>query len=135
MMDKSVAAPSPREYVTAFQEIGPLTAAQMRMLRIHYHAPESRITATQLASELGYGHYAFANRLYGALSRLMGEKLGYRPDPVYMGTMVLFEKRSGKWHWIMRPEVAEALEALGWVDGADPVSARGDRLADGLARG
>ena len=34
-----------------------------------------------------------------------------------LGTLVTFENRHGEWHWIMRPQVAEALELLGWVEG------------------
>jgi predicted HNH restriction endonuclease len=34
-----------------------------------------------------------------------------------LGTLVTFDKRQGEWHWLMRPEVAQALELLGWVEG------------------
>lgn len=34
-------------------------------------------------------------------------------------TLVTFDKRQGEWNWLMRPEVAQALELLGWVEGAN----------------
>lgn len=110
------ATPSFQEYVTAFNKIGPLTDMQVQMLRIHYYAPESTITATQMARAVGYGHYAFANAQYGRIASLMGEQLDYNPASVHLGTLVVFEKRNGEWHWILRPEVARALETLGWVE-------------------
>jgi predicted HNH restriction endonuclease len=36
-----------------------------------------------------------------------------------LGILVTFEKRQGEWHWLMRPEIAKALELLGWVEGAN----------------
>jgi predicted HNH restriction endonuclease len=36
-----------------------------------------------------------------------------------LGTLVTFEKRNNEWHWIMRPEVAEALQIMGWVDSSN----------------
>lgn len=48
---------------------------------------------------------------------MVGEQMGCRPKGVRLGVLVQFENRRGVWHWIMRPEVARALETLGWVSG------------------
>jgi putative restriction endonuclease len=87
------------------------------MLRVHYHAPERTITARKLAELVGYNSYSVVNAQYGRLARLVGEQLDYSPEPERLGTLVRFDKRHDEWHWLMRPEVAEALERLGWVQG------------------
>lgn len=85
------------------------------MLRAHYWAPNRTVTAEQLAGAIGYSSYVSVNMHYGRLARLVGEHLGYDPEPERLGTLVRFEKREDRWHWIMRQEVAQALEFLGWV--------------------
>ncbi len=50
---------------------------------------------------------------------MVGDRLEYNPTQERLGTLVTFEKRQGEWHWIMRPEVAQALESLRWVEGAN----------------
>lgn len=110
-------APSPEQYVAAFCKLGHVSDSQIRMLRLHYHAPARSITASQMARAIGYGHYSLANSQYGRLGRLVGNQLEYNPMKERLGTLVTFEKRQGEWHWLMRPEVAQALEILGWVEG------------------
>lgn len=113
------AAPSPEQYVAAFRKVGDVSDSQFQMLRLHYHAPARTITASQLARAIGYEHYSVANSQYGRLGRLVGEQLSYNPMKERLGTLVTFEKRHGEWHWLMRPEVARALEFLDWVEGAN----------------
>lgn len=88
------------------------------MLRVHYHAAERTVTAKELADLVGYTSYSVVNAQYGRLARLVGEQLDYNPEPERLGTLVRFEKRQDVWHWLMRPEVAEALERIGWVEEA-----------------
>ncbi len=111
------AAPSAEQYLAAFGKLSSVTDSQIQMLRLHYNAPGRTITATQLSHAAGYSHYSIANSQYGRLGRLVGEQLEYNPMKERLGTLVTFEKRQGEWHWIMRPQVAEALERLGWVEG------------------
>ncbi|HQU44294.1 MAG: HNH endonuclease [Planctomycetia bacterium 21-64-5] len=105
------------QYIAAFGKIANVTDNQIQMLRLHYHAPARTTTASQMARAIGYGHYSVANAQYGRLGRVVGNALGYNPKQVQLATLVTFEKRHGEWHWLMRPQVAEALEFLGWVDG------------------
>jgi 5-methylcytosine-specific restriction enzyme A len=108
--------PSARQYRAAFTALSDqITDNQRLMLRRHYHAPARTATARQLARAVGYGHYGAANGQYGPLALLVGDQLGYRPNKTRLGTLVTFEHRRGEWHWLMRPEVARALELLGWV--------------------
>lgn len=111
------AAPSPEQYTTALRRLPRVTDLHLRMLRLHYSAPDRTITADQLAHALGYEHHATANSQYGRLGRLVGEMLDYNPMRERLGTLVIFEKRDGEWHWLLRPQVATALELLGWVRG------------------
>lgn len=115
----SFTPPPTARYVVAFRAIRGLTDSHMQMLRIHYHAPERTVTAKQLALAVGFSSYSVANAQYGRLARLVSEQLDYNPEPEQLGTLVKFEKREGEWYWLMRPEVAQALETLGWVEGAN----------------
>ncbi|HJT76981.1 MAG TPA: HNH endonuclease [Gemmataceae bacterium] len=111
------AAPSADQYITAFRKVRSVTDSQIQMLRLHYNAPQRTITATQMARAIGYRHYSIANSQYGRLGRLVSDQLEYNPMKERLGTLVTFEKRQGEWHWLMRPQVARALERLGWVEG------------------
>jgi len=105
------------DYVAALRRIA-ITPHHMRMLQAHYHAPGRTLTATQMSKALGYPTYAAANLHYGKLGRLVAEQIGWRPLSEHtVFVLVTFEKPGREWHWIMRPEVAGALEQLGWVEG------------------
>ncbi|MBW4522620.1 MAG: HNH endonuclease [Scytolyngbya sp. HA4215-MV1] len=108
--------PDFQQYVAAFQAIGKLKDDHLQILQIHYHAHEQTITAKQLAQAMGYSHHATANMMYGRLARWVSEKLNYNPELEKLGTLVTFEKREGEWHWILRPEVSQALQVLGWIE-------------------
>lgn len=112
-------APTATEYAAAFRKLDCVTDTQLQMLRIHYHSPAFTITATALASAIGYSHHVVVNSVYGRLAGMVGDRLDYSPTEEQLGTLVTFEKRSGTWHWIMRPEVAEALNTLGWVESSN----------------
>jgi putative restriction endonuclease len=114
----SFTPPAADRYVAAFRAVANMSERHFQMLRVHYHAPERTVTAKRLADLVGYSSYAVVNAQYGRLARLVGEQLDYNPEPERLGTLVRFEKRQDEWHWLMRPEVAEALERLGWVEGS-----------------
>lgn len=113
---ESLTAPEVDRFVTAFQSVSSITDSHIQMLRAHYQAAERTVTAKQLADLVGYSSHSAINAQYGRLARLVGKQLDYNPEPERLGTLVQFEKRQGEWHWLMRPEVAEALEQLGWVE-------------------
>ncbi len=73
------------------------------------------MTATQMAKAMGYPNYGSANMHYGKLGKLIGNELGWNTSTGVF-TIAEFEKKPKKdWIWIMRPEVAQAIERLGWV--------------------
>ena len=104
------------EYVVALHALSNVTDRQIQMLRVHYKESERTMTATRLAELVGYSSYTAVNAQYGRLARLIGDLLNYSPEPEHLGSLVRFENRKGEWHWLMRPEVAEALERVGWVE-------------------
>jgi len=106
--------PSVERYVAALKAVN-LTDYRKQMLQIHYDAPQRTITATKLAEAMGFKRYTDSNRMYGGLASQIGKALDYSPEPEKLGTIVTFEHRNGEWHWILRPEVAQALEILGIV--------------------
>jgi predicted HNH restriction endonuclease len=104
------------DYADAFRQLN-IAQYHMRMLQAHYYAPDRTLTATQMSKAMGYLHFKAANLHYGRLGRLVGEKLGYYPLPKQtVNVLVEFEKPGKEWLWIMRPEVAQALETLGWTN-------------------
>lgn len=107
---------SAEDYMAALRE-APLGQQHRRMLAVHHAAPDRTVTAAQLARAVGYSSYEAANLHYGRLGGLICRKLHWSPSPSEsVAAIVRFEKRRGEWHWIMRPEVAQALELLGWTD-------------------
>ena len=110
------AVPIVQQFADAFRRVQ-VTQLQLEMLKIHYQAPAHATTAINMAKTLGYPHYSVSNGNYGRLGRALGKVLEWTPDSD-LGVAVLstFAKPENNWHWIMRPEVAGALELLGWVN-------------------
>ena len=101
-----------------------LTKAQDAMLAAHLHAPDSILTATQLAQSAGYNDYVVANSQYGGLGRALAEELDWEPmektagKTIWTFTLatgadgVAREKDmeiSGHWRWKLRSEIVAAL--------------------------
>ena len=123
--------PSVSQYAAAFSAVGGLPDSYGKMLRAHYYAPNRTVTAAQLSKAVGYGTYNAANLNYGKLGRLVGEQLDWLPSE-RSGVLLTFKKTANEWHWTMRPEVAQALELLGWVKAVDllPDELHEDALED-----
>lgn len=110
--------PSAQRYVDAFRAVEKLPDSYLKMLRVHYAAPARTITATRLAQAVNYKNYNSANLNYPKVGGLVGEHLDWLPN-MPLEVLVTFEKPADEWHWIMRPQVARALEMLGWVTDTD----------------
>jgi predicted HNH restriction endonuclease len=108
--------PSVEQFVNAFRKSGRMTEKQMKILQLHYHAPERTVTANQLATKMKLGHYNDPHAIYGTLGKIVGQALESGHFKKGLGNLVKFEMRHHEWHWIMRKQVAKALEVLGWVD-------------------
>lgn len=118
MLDPPSSHPPPSAYEAALTLLRPLPRRHLWMLQRHYHAPERTVTARQLAALVGYRHYGSANLQYGTLARRICEILGFRFDYSVL-ILVDFSLPESSFdrelRWVMRPELATALENLGWT--------------------
>ena len=109
-----------QRYVFALKAAS-LTDRQRALLRVHYRAPGRTMTAEEAANGLGGAKYQRMNIDYGGLARKVGHFLGHHdPTQSHVGALVEFDQRGDRWHWIMRPQLARALELLGWA-GNEPL--------------
>jgi len=121
------ASPKAQEYIDAFRaNLGDIHEGQLKMLQAHYKAPNRMLTATQLADAAGYKKFNSANLQYGLLGEMLNEELCMElPQHENGAAIQTFVLATGteeatsideQWLWIMRPEVAEAIEHLGLLD-------------------
>ncbi|MCZ2341892.1 MAG: HNH endonuclease [Bacteroidales bacterium] len=103
-----------------------VTVVQRRLLTEQYYAPGRQVTVPQLARLAKVeGGYSVVNAHYGRLGRLFCDQTGERPDVRQSGPNRGKERLWATWSvgwsgpdgfvWQMLPQVAEALEQLGWV--------------------
>lgn len=119
MAPAAVELPAVEEYLWALQAVAP-TVRQRQMLQAHYDAPEHTITATQMARAVGFNGFEAANLQYGRFAKRVRDALNWHHGAdlqIYIFNS--FAHYNGEWHWIMHPELAEALEELGWVEPVD----------------
>lgn len=114
--------PSVEEYVEGLNAIeARMNELQRRLLVEQYHAPDRSVTGKQLASLTGLKSWNPVNALYGRLGHMFCDATGYKPDRREGGgyrwwaVWSLGYATSKGFVWEMWPEVAEALEQLGWV--------------------
>ena len=115
-----VYVPSVSDYVAAFKKIeSRMTDNQHKMLVNHHASPCHVTTARELAHSVGYSDYNGANLHYGKLGIMLAEAMDitWRDNSV---SMILIGAPPGtatntEWIWVMRENVAQALEELGWV--------------------
>ena len=132
-------APSARTYQDAFAALLPgMAGSYVAMLRAHLSAPDHLISATRLADAAGYAGYEGANLHYGLLGQRVANEIGFVPscrkdgseiwtcaiardptlDTEFPDTSMLeamsrtFDVQHFEWQ--MRPQVVQALRALGW---------------------
>lgn len=131
-------APSAKVYELAFGHLLPgMPDTYIAMLRAHLAAPDHLISATKLAEAAGYAGYEGANLHYGLLGQRVAEEIGFMPPRRENGTEIwtcaiardtsmeteypdtsMLEALSRiletqHFEWQMRPQVVEALRALG----------------------
>lgn len=119
------------EYAGGLGGIGDeISPKQRRLLVEQYSAPNRQVTAPQLAllAEVN-GGYSVVNSLYGRMGRTFCNHTGHKPDVREGGSNRGKERLWATWSsgwqgdngwiWKMLPEVAEALEQLGWVTPGD----------------
>lgn len=91
------------------------------MLAFHHDAPGRVVSATVLAEVAGFEGYGGANLQYGLLGGEILRELGIELPDDYAKAGILVEfvdprfAANQQWLWVMRPNVALALEELGWA--------------------
>lgn len=119
--------PTSRELVRALKGLS-ITDKQRALLAVHYHAPRQTATMGELAEAAGYRDWRGAKVQYGRLARDLGHALEHdRGERPWLNLLVRFHHQRGvaREHWRLKmiPELAKALESLGWTV-LEPVSGR-----------
>ena len=123
--------PTVADYVSGFAGLrSRMSEDHLAILRHQYQAPSRTATATQLATGANIrGGHTTVNARYGRLGHMLADEMGFVPDQREIGTYRYWAVLSlgwslgrGRFIWQMLPEVAEALEVLGWVaPGGEPL--------------
>ncbi|HWG45671.1 MAG TPA: hypothetical protein VN688_23115 [Gemmataceae bacterium] len=116
--------PSSQQYREALSRLAEaLPSNHLALLRAHYRAPDHTATATDLAKAVGYQDYRGVNAQYGRLGTILREALNYEEGGQESYIIASFippgVNDNIDWLWVMHPELAEALEQLGWVKDAE----------------
>lgn len=127
--------PTVEEYEYALSALrDELSRDHLAMLKAHCEAradhtsgefEDRTMSAEQLAEAAHHDGYDAANLHYGLLGRRVAELLDYPPplseergEPLWIDVLAIGKRSDqgrGGWNWTLRPEVALALERLGWI--------------------
>lgn len=127
LMPKLPPVPPMERYRDALRVLAySMPAKHRQLLLLHYRAPAHTITAAELAAKVGYANYRAVNLQYGTLGANLADRMKWEVPPGCQESYSIasFQEPSEEnphWLWIMHPEVAAAIEALGW---AKPVTKR-----------
>jgi hypothetical protein len=99
-----------------------MTPNHLLLLQSHYRAPGHTTTARRLAEQVGFANWRGLNAQYGGLAKQLGEALGVEINGESVYILATFRREAGvednEIQFIMRPQVAQALEALGLTGAA-----------------
>lgn len=94
------------------------------MIKANYRSEGRRITASSLANAAGYDNYSTGNEQYGSFAHELSNILGLEPEQSRDGKPVWTfaicdaseeKDKHGHFQWILKQDVATALEQLGIV--------------------
>ena len=115
--------PSASDYVRAFQSLSRhIKPIHRNLLATQYASPGRQTPTRFLAATVCDGKLGKTNLFYGGLAKRLCEKLDVEPSRRRDGSPRWWNILASGWEggdgfvWKMRPEVAEALEILGWVE-------------------
>lgn len=101
-------------YKSAFTRLrDQISKTDRLMLKDNYQSPHHTTTATRLARAAGFPSFHAANLRYGLLARKFCDYFQIYP-PFHSSILVIFAKPGREWQCILRPQVVQAIEALGW---------------------
>ena len=116
--------PSSIEFCDALNKFK-LSKSLKDMFKDHYHAPDRKMTSSQLALSGGYKDFTAANGQYGRFGKLVCDYLDFTPPGKYQDGSPLwitaitesnhnsFQEDTGHYQHILRDEFADALKAMG----------------------
>lgn len=115
--------PSTAEYVAGLKKIqNQISDIQIQLLKQQYHAFHRSVTAPELARLVNANSYSVVNSMYGRLGHIFCDAIGLEAGKTRDGVVkwwtvwsLGYQTNEG-FLWEMHPEVAEALEELGWVE-------------------
>jgi hypothetical protein len=116
------ALPTVDQYKAALQQLSPQMHPKHRELLLeHYRAPGHCITASELATKVGYKSYSGVNVQYGTLGRSLNTAMNWTLPPHAQASFSIAwflkpQVAGDEWIWEMHEELATALEELHWVD-------------------
>lgn len=114
------------DYFRALQSVlrASVSPKHRAMLREHFNAPDHTTTWWQLAEKVGYPNFNTVNLQYGKFAGRVARQLGLSEKPLdpngygwWLWVMVQWADErdpSGDTAFVLRPEVVEALERLGF---------------------
>ncbi len=106
------------QYTQALRKLGArVSEGQRRMLAAHAAAPAHQLDDAELARAAGQRHRGYTNLHYGRLGHAIVRALRSRREE-HIWTRVIADDRrnprTGRVEWTLFPEVAGAVEGLGW---------------------
>ena len=112
--------PAAADYRAAFLALRPYADKHLEFLKVHYAAPDFTITATELATAVGYKKHNAINLQYGKLADRFCQHFGQTPEKPETPLAILVneyntsDKSNEHAQLTLRPEVIEALAGLSW---------------------
>jgi len=111
------------DYVSALEEIfhRGMHSNRRTMLLAHYAMPDHIATMRYLSATVGRTRsHSYANRHYGGLAGQVRRELRLRYEGLNLWTLATWPARAvdhvGELSFRMRPELAKAIERLGWTE-------------------
>jgi hypothetical protein len=122
------AVPDAARYADALTRLRTqLSELQCALLVAHYRAPGHAASVRELAVAVGEVNWQVVNSQYGRLGSMLRDALDFQAVGQQSYVIASFvppgQRGNAEWLWAMHPELAAALESLGWVAGAEPAAA------------
>jgi hypothetical protein len=96
-----------------------LSDLQRELLVAHYNSPNHAASVRELAQAVGKKSSRVVHSQYGKLGSVLRDELDFHAEgqQSYVIASFVSPKAQGnvEWLWVMHPELAAALEEVGWV--------------------
>ncbi len=121
------------DYITAFRQLRErISNSDLLILEAHYKSPNFDMTATQLANRVGFKNHSAANLHYGRLADKFLKFFNIDSFNIKLDILVYLDKYDNEWHWILRPNVIQALKVLNWFGNPSNVLQEAELLEAGF---